>query len=503
MLLSIRGACKRACAITPVEAFRGNDPFQKEKDRQLSTVSLMAGQRMSSEWLFMTRDRQKNRGRFRITVLAIAVSVALFTCFAGAAVTLTDFMGSYIDQSGMDFYFASSHHVEKSADSFADLREDLSQYTEITGMQEVYPIEYLLDVPDSKVAEGYSSVWERFYPVDMPFLSVPDYETLGTQLKIIEIIPVNRTNYQELSFSGTAPDYDSLLSSGQVILCQSEVFRKNGLMSVTDFGTYQAGDKVRVAQLANDEMLGIRELTVAAVLDSTPWFAPERTHGFILVPIETIDSYFEQATSTTNLYTTGMMSIRGDEKQLDVLQDKLYERSVSAFGALNGFVFNSPYLNNLDVEKQVNLINLVVYGFIVLIAIICALNIFNTVWADLENRRREIALLRAVGMDSTQLINYLHGGCLQYALFGMIPGALFGYLVLVAAVTVLQEYFFISISSPAIIILGTFAVTLGITLIAGSIPIRRVQKASICRGIACNLIRKEREWHELRESKPR
>lgn len=125
------------------------------------------------------------------------------------------------------------------------------------------------------------------------------------------------------------------------------------------------------------------------------------------------------------------------------------------------------------------LINLVVYGFIVLIAIICALNIFNTVWADLESRRREIALLRAVGMDSTQLINYLHGGCLMYAVFGMVPGTLAGYLVLTSAIRVLQDYFFISIESSWLIVLGTFAMTILITLLAGSLPIRRVRRASI------------------------
>lgn len=351
MLLAMQGACKRACSITPVEAFRGNDPFQKDKSKPLSRKSIRRASRMKVERLLILRDQQKSIGHFRITVTAIVISVAMFTSFAGAAITLTDFMGSYIDRSGMDFYFSFSHHVEKSLQLFADLRSELSQYPEITGMQEVYPIEYLLDVPENRVKDDYQEVWERFYPVDMPFMNVPAYSSLGTNLKTIEIIPVNRTNYAELQFAGSAPSYDDLLTNGTVILCQSEVFRKNGMMNVTEFGTFRAGDTVRVAQRVNDEMLQIRELTVAAVLTDTPWFAPERTHGFILVPMETIDGYFEQATSVTNLYTTGMMSIRGNEEQLAALHTNLYERSISAFGALNGFVFNSPYMNNQDVEK--------------------------------------------------------------------------------------------------------------------------------------------------------
>ena len=388
----------------------------------------------------------------------------------------------------MDFYFASSHHVEKSADSFAALRQDLSQYSEISAMQEVYPIEYLLDVPDYKIAPGYESVWERYYPVDLPFMTFPAFDQLGIQLKTIEIIPVNRTNYAELPFIknyaelpfiGDAPSYDSLLAGGGVIFSQSEVFRKNGLMHVQDFAVFTPGDRIRIAQRVSDEMMGIRELTLAALLETVPWFAPERTHGFIIVPIETIENYFERTASSPNLYTTSLMSIRGEESQLAILQDTLSERSIEAFGALNGFVFNSPYASNQDVARQVDLINVVVYGFITLIGIICGLNILNTVWADLESRRREIALLRAIGMDSIRLINYLHGSCLQYAVFAMIPGSVLGYLILAFAVRVLQDYLFISIQSPLLIIAGTFAVTMILTLLAGSASISRFRKAPI------------------------
>lgn len=103
------------------------------------------------------------------------------------------------------------------------------------------------------------------------------------------------------------------------------------------------------------------------------------------------------------------------------------------------------------------------HGFIILIAVICELNIFNTVWADIEGKRREIALLRAVGMDTKTLVGYLYGGCLMYAIGGMLPGALIGYLILYAAIEVLKNYLFISLFNPATILLATFAVTLVLT----------------------------------------
>lgn len=487
MLLSIVGACKKACAITPVEAFRGNDPYQGKNAIIITKAQMKRGRRMSISQLLSKRNRQKNASRFRITVSAIGVSVMLFVFFAGASTAVTDFMGRYINKGGMDFVFASSHHVVKSADSYAALRADLAQYPEIVAMQEVYPIEYMLNVPEDKVRDGYEAVWQQFYPVDIPFMSLPAFSELGSQLKSIEVIPVNRENYAALDLIEGSVDYDTLLNSGGVVLCQSEVFRDNAIMQVTDFGSFAVGDTISIAQETVDGMQQIRTLTVGAVLSSTPWFAPERTHGFVLVPIESIDSYYEQSGNTNNLYTTGMMCLQVAQENLPAMQEKLSERAKSAFGALTGFVFNSAYANNQEIVKTVDVINLFVYGFLVLIAVICGLNIFNTIWADLASRRREIALLRAVGMGQRQLISYLYSECVQYAVFGAVPGCILGFTGLYIVVQVMKSYLFIELSSPVQIILATIAVTLLIACLAGATPIRRITKAAIIEEIrACD-----------------
>ena len=135
--------------------------------------------------------------------------------------------------------------------------------------------------------------------------------------------------------------------------------------------------------------------------------------------------------------------------------------------------------HNQNIEKQANLINLIVYGFLAIIALICGLNIFNTMWADLENRRREIALLRAVGMEITTLQNYLQASCLQYAVWGMMPGIIVGMILLYATIRVLQDYFFISMYNPFTLIMAVSCATILLMLLAGSMPIHRARHASI------------------------
>lgn len=67
----------------------------------------------------------------------------------------------------------------------------------------------------------------------------------------------------------------------------------------------------------------------------------------------------------------------------------------------------------------------------------------------------------------------------MYAIGGMLPGALIGYLILYTAIEVLKNYLFISLFNPVVILLGTFGVTLVLTMIAGSLPIGRARRSSI------------------------
>ena len=49
------------------------------------------------------------------------------------------------------------------------------------------------------------------------------------------------------------------------------------------------------------------------------------------------------------------------------------------------------------------LVNIMAYSFMVLVSLVCLLNIFNSVKSRASSRRREIAMLRSAGMDSSQI----------------------------------------------------------------------------------------------------
>ena len=76
----------------------------------------------------------------------------------------------------------------------------------------------------------------------------------------------------------------------------------------------------------------------------------------------------------------------------NTLQAHLTERQIS------GYVHD----NAADAEGRravITVVNVFSYGFIVLISLIAAANVFNTISTNIALRRRELAVLQSVGMS--------------------------------------------------------------------------------------------------------
>ncbi|MGI6151927.1 MAG: ABC transporter permease [Christensenellales bacterium] len=73
-------------------------------------------------------------------------------------------------------------------------------------------------------------------------------------------------------------------------------------------------------------------------------------------------------------------------------------------------------------RAMVTVINVFSYGFIVLISLIAAANVFNTISTNIGLRRREFAMLRSVGMTNREFSRMMHYECLMYGMKGLMYG---------------------------------------------------------------------------------
>lgn len=92
----------------------------------------------------------------------------------------------------------------------------------------------------------------------------------------------------------------------------------------------------------------------------------------------------------------------------------------------------SMYLNDYAEREEmdrniVTIIQVFSYGFIVLISLVAAANVFNTITTNINLRRREFAMLKSVGMSNKGFHRMMNYECLLYGsralLFGLPASA--------------------------------------------------------------------------------
>lgn len=131
----------------------------------------------------------------------------------------------------------------------------------------------------------------------------------------------------------------------------------------------------------------------------------------------------------------------------------------------NGVVSRTLYDYAKDVEddrNQIMIMQVLSYGFIVLISLIAAANVFNTISTNISLRRREFAMLQSVGMTKGGLRRMMNYECLLYGskslLLGLPVACAVTYLIYRAVLAGYETSFRLPFAAIGIAILSVFLV---------------------------------------------
>ena len=88
--------------------------------------------------------------------------------------------------------------------------------------------------------------------------------------------------------------------------------------------------------------------------------------------------------------------------------------------------FNSGYIYDIGQENEVltaavTIVNVFIYGFITLISLIAAANVFNTISTNIALRRREFAVMNSVGLTHRGLGKIMACECILYGAKALLP----------------------------------------------------------------------------------
>ena len=156
-------------------------------------------------------------------------------------------------------------------------------------------------------------------------------------------------------------------------------------------------------------------LNIGDVIYEKPFFVRDSSGMRFIYPISLAEQVFEDFDAINNSYYYMLTS------------DNHAESYTAVQAILNDNGFNAKNLQNIaELEESerniVTIIRVFSYGFIVLISLIAAANVFNTISTNISLRRREFAMLKSVGMTQKGFNKMMNFECLLYGSRALLYG---------------------------------------------------------------------------------
>ena len=186
--------------------------------------------------------------------------------------------------------------------------------------------------------------------------------------------------------------------------------------------------------------------------------------------------------SFNNFYDENDYSTTIGFRYKDVNDEKSIEKTAEKINNIaenNEITFSDINKDNQSDEEMWNVINVFIYGFIVMITLIGVVNVVNTISLNILLKKKEFGTLGTIGMSEGQLTKMV---LLEGILHGIFSSILAGVLSIPLVLLVVKMVSYGFTMSNKIywqpFIIG-FIINLLVVLIASLIPLNKLKKMSL------------------------
>lgn len=375
LLISAFVPARRAARISPIEAIRNTQEF-KISPRQVKT-SRLTRKLFGFEAELGLKNIKRSRSRYLASLLSLIVSVVLFL----TAATFTDYVGHSFEMTQMQLGYDVTFYASPLDQ---DDREDI-----------------MTAVRAQRYADRVSFGQQLFLNAEVPDeLAVPESED-GPEIYMDE------TGGRAIGVLITFLDEESLQAFGQQADIDVAPLLDNELRGIViaPLNVKEGYSFSEVRQLSKDQGVltieteeGSAELELIGATAQRPVFMggyEQRANILYVVSSMQAGDAWQAAHGQDN--ESGPMLRSWLESRQSTL---LYNDLLNLFNQYAGRSISVTDLKaNMEMQKQLQLMmSVFIYGFIALIVLVCAANIFNTISTGVILRTREFAMLRSVGI---------------------------------------------------------------------------------------------------------
>ena len=462
IILSTYLPAKGASKVSPMEAIRSSKDIKVGKIKKSS----LSAKLFKAEGMLASKNIRRNKKKFRVTVFSITISVVLFIVFNGF-ISLNQVTSEFYTEYKPDYALSSSTSKVLSY-----------SHNEVNAIK------------------SFKGVKKVIYRKGQYSLLIPEESKLN---KDVDYRGVTHEGKVKLTNSGIfSPGEDGLkeikenLAKGKldkeemdrvngVIILQTNLESDNsGKRKYIDYTKYEVGDYITFSDISHKEANNSKEkmpehkVKVVGILNKPISGYEYPRNGVLML---TTDQVIDKLQLEDGKNITSICIEASDEEDPAL---KAYLKDLA--GSKNGYLMDAKEDAKSDREFTL-VMKIFLYGFVVVISLISAINIINTITTNVLLRKRELSMLQAVGMTTKSMHKSIYLEAIFSSFIAWIYGSVIGTVISYALYGRARQAVEFSWTMPLEAVVIALVGTIVVSLIAGTIPINKLKKENIIENI--------------------
>ncbi len=416
----------RASRMSPIMAINHSEDI-KIKSKSLKTPKLI-GKVWGEGGVLAYKNMKRNKRKYRVITISIALSVSTFIALYGFMSLLTESVNRYAnDKIDLRVYMSSykSMSVDEANKKVSNIVNRINNETNIT---------------DFTFARGFYASLKDEPKYSSDYKEVNKYEAGLAENNgyYISIISLGNEEYGKyIKKLGISKE---TAQSGGILVDNTYQYINNGndIKYFNIYDGYKAGDVLtyRIDTSNSSKSLDnskssddttFYDIRIVALSNERPFGYDNAytSYGYLIVS----DDYMNRI-DPRNTDSSALLNINCDDP------DKAQDILVNEFNIGQNYIFNAAQERRND-EKLILTMKIFLYGFIAIVSLIGITNIFNTVTTGMELRGKEFAMLQSIGMTKKEFDKMIRLESVFYGskalIIGVVSGTILSYVIFISA----------------------------------------------------------------------
>ena len=449
-----------AAKISPLEAIKNSSNLKVGKIKSSKLVKKI----FKTEGELAYKNLRRNKGKFRITLFSLIISIVIFISFNG-------FVDMFIEANQINYGSITNDLTlyENKLFTKEEVQNTINELKKINGIKDIaidkgYNLNVHVD--EKNINKDLRESLKQSDYVDMDNST---YNFINSRLSTPGDFSISNIKLSEGKF-----DRKTAKAENGVILVRysyQESLAKKGKVVLSN---YKVGDTLNCTVYSYDsdgnEKQKEVKLKILAITDEIltgDIQYPQTSFGVVAYDDLIHSLGIKDDESSSNSY---YVATNQEKSTRDEVKKVAEENSLSVIDSID---------EAQKLEQTMNVMKIFVYGFIVVISLVSVTNIVNTISTNINLRKREFAVIKSIGVTPQGFKKMIYMESILYGILSLLYGIPIGICMNVLMNKILEGVITVQTLIPYKAILICVVAIFIITFIASYIPLKKISKENI------------------------